>query len=150
LNVSKTKERTITVEISGHSDDCIEVVGDRLTDEFSAYTGPKFLHFSDGSIFQAEYSPDDSGCWRINRIKEGTAKATKTHVGVPDGADEEDDDYSDRWTLKGDLQWVECWNSPEPSHDTLSDMFREGIEVGDRVDNAALLKAYRLVVGHTS
>jgi len=136
----------VKVEIYGSSDDNLYVEGGNLTDQFSAYVGPKFLHFSDGSIFQAEYSPDNSGCWRIELVKAGAATAKRTHTGVSDDAPG-GGDYTDRWTLTGGLSWVECWDAIDgPDYDTLAVMFRDGFHTNAK-DREALLKAYRIVMG---
>lgn len=87
------------IKISGHSDDIVSVEGD-FNEEFSAYdeeTGYVFV--SDGTVLSVTYG-DDGGFWRINRVREGTAKYEKEE------ATDEDDDYSDVVTLTGRIKWV--------------------------------------------
>lgn len=89
-----------TVEISGSSDDLIEVEGDIL-EEFSACDEAKYLAFSDGTVLKIEYT--NGGLWRIVRFREGTSKYEKYFE-----ATDPDDDYSDRVRLEGDIAWVVC------------------------------------------
>lgn len=93
----------MAVTIYGASDDLIEVEGD-VTEEFNAieFGGeqPAYLAFSDGTLLRIEYS--DTGVWRITPIVRGAAGLTI--VQAP--GDEDDDNYSDRATLDGEIRWV--------------------------------------------
>lgn len=87
-----------TITIYGTSDDLIEIEG-AIREEFSALDAENAkLAFGDGTVLSVKY--DDDGCWRINRIIEGTAKYEKMEATDPDG------DYTDRVTLTGDVKWV--------------------------------------------
>lgn len=86
------------VTIYGCSDDLVEVEGD-LAEEFNG--DDVTLVFGDGTHIHAQYQRD--GCWRIDRIKEGTARYAKTFVAV----DSDSDDYSDRVELEGALGSVD-------------------------------------------
>lgn len=101
------------VEIYGHSDDCIEVEGGDLTDEFSAYDCKKFLHFSDGTIIEAEYSPkdDDDYRWRVRPVKIGKGTTIERVDGTYHG--EDDGAKCDRLILSGAFDWVRCYGSAE-------------------------------------
>ncbi len=112
------------VEIYGHSDDCIEVDGGKLTDEFPAYDVAKFLHFSDGTILEVEYSPkdDDNYRWRIKETKlaYGTKLTRKpgTYHGESPGA------KCDKVILDGDIRWVRCYSQAAgPSEDDIERFF---------------------------
>lgn len=88
----------MTVTIYGASDDLIEVEGD-LREEYDGYEDPAVLAFGDGTVVAIQYGVG-GGFWRINRLAEGTATFTKSE------ATDEDDDYTDRVTLTGDLKWM--------------------------------------------
>lgn len=92
------------VEIYGASDDLIEVEGD-IREEFNAlgheWCGDGdggLLAFSDGTILSIAYTND--GFWRIAPIASGSATYEVTQ------ATDENDDYSDRASLTGDIEWV--------------------------------------------
>src|SRR5678815_754231 len=90
-----------TVTVYGASDDLIEVDG-ALREEFNPHERDKgdYLAFSDGTVLSVLYAKD--GCWRINRLVNGSATYEKADAT---GADS--DNYSDRVTLTGDaLTWV--------------------------------------------
>lgn len=86
-----------TVTIYGESDDLIELDGDLYEEISPGYEADTtVLSFSDGTVLTISYV---SGFWRINTIVKGTATLEKV-----EGTDDEDD-YSDRVTLTGDIQW---------------------------------------------
>lgn len=93
-----------TVTVSGASDDLIELEGD-IRDEISPRNeeDPVMLAFSDGTALSVVYDKD--GCWRVNRVAEGTAKIEKVEADVADTAN-----YSDRVTLTGDIRWCVAGN----------------------------------------
>lgn len=92
-----------TITVYGASDDLIEIEGD-IRDEISPNDEePAKLAFSDGTVLSVIY--DDEGCWRVNRIAEGSAKMEKVEAAGPDT-----DNYSDRVTLTGDIKWVVAGN----------------------------------------
>lgn len=88
------------VTIYGASDDLIEVEGD-VEEEFNPppdeATG--ILAFSDGTVLRVEYTND--GIWRVTPLFKGTAT-----ISIVQAASEDDDNYSDRATLEGDVRWV--------------------------------------------
>lgn len=86
-----------SVTIYGASDDLIEVEG-AIREEFTPHESnyADFLAFSDGTVLSVKYG--DEGIWRINRVASGSAHYEKT-----EGVD--DDNYSDRVTLTGDIAW---------------------------------------------
>ena len=88
-----------TLKIYGASDDLIEIDGD-IREEFNHYNedDPFYLAFSDGTALSINYNND--GFWRINRLAIGSAEYSK-HEGA-----DEDGDYSDIVTLKGDIKWA--------------------------------------------
>ena len=92
-----------TVTVYGASDDLIEIEGD-IRDEISPNDEhPAKLAFSDGTVLSVKY--DDDGCWRVNRVAEGSAKMEKVEAEGPDT-----DNYTDRVTLTGDIKWVVAGN----------------------------------------
>jgi hypothetical protein len=112
------------VEIYGHSDDCLEVEGGKLTDEFPAYGKAKFLHFNDGTIIEAEYGPecDEDYRWRIRPVKTGNGTAITRVDGTCHGEDE--GAICDRLILFGDFSSVKCFNTAEgPDADDLETFF---------------------------
>ena len=89
-----------SVEVFGASDDLIEVEG-ALCEEFNALNLEEggLLAFSDGTLLRVIY--DQDGIWRITRLAEGKAEFEKDENPPTD-----DERYSDRVTLTGDLRWV--------------------------------------------
>lgn len=89
-----------TVAIYGVSDDLIEIEGD-LNEEFNPSNEDEgmWLIFGDGSIIDVRY--DEFGIWRVTRPYAGTSFMEKDE----DPGDDENR-YSDRVTLTGDLLWV--------------------------------------------
>lgn len=87
------------VTIYGASDDLIELEGD-IREEFSCYGDDEgnYLAFSDGTVLHIVYN--DEGVWRITPKAKGTAKMEKTEA-----VSSEDDNYTDRVTLTGDVRW---------------------------------------------
>lgn len=88
------------IEISGYSDDLIEIDGD-ISEEFNAYgddEGP-LLAFSDGTVLRITYG--DAGIWRIVPVKTGSGELFITQAPEDDG-----DNYSDKAVLTGDVKWV--------------------------------------------
>lgn len=90
----------MSVTVYGASDDLIEVEGD-VYEEFSWLdSDPTYLGFSNGLVLRIEYS--DSGVWRISPV----VGADLVHiVQCPEG---DEDNYSDRATVEGDVAWVVC------------------------------------------
>ena len=87
------------VTVYGASDDLIEIEGD-IREEFYADSElPSWLAFSDGTVLRIQYM--DDGIWRINRDRSGAAAYSKVEAGSAD-----DDNYSDRVTLAGKIEWV--------------------------------------------
>jgi hypothetical protein len=90
------------VTIYGASDDLIEIEGD-LEEEFYVrnYSGrePVLLAFGDGTLLSIDMDP--FGVWRISCTAHGTAFFEHDE----DPGDDENR-YSDRVTLTGDLRWV--------------------------------------------
>ena len=87
----------MSITIYGASDDLIEIEGD-IREEWSVYDEDG-LHIacSDGTLLSINYT---GGFWRINRIATGTCAYEKVE------ATDEDDDYSDKVTLTGEVRWV--------------------------------------------
>jgi hypothetical protein len=89
-----------TITLYGASDDLICFSGD-LAEEID---DPRMLgatvEFSDGTILKIAFH--DDGVWRIHRQWNGPASYSRTPAVGPD-----DDNYTDRVTLTGDLRWVE-------------------------------------------
>lgn len=91
-----------TIEIYGHSDDIVCVDG-AITEEFYPDlrdNAPCVVAVSDGTLLRVRY--DDDGCWRIVPLAKGSAVYEKTE------ATGSDDEYSDRITLTGQIEWVAC------------------------------------------
>ncbi|BAH38848.1 hypothetical protein GAU_1806 [Gemmatimonas aurantiaca T-27] len=88
------------VTIYGASDDLVEIDG-AISEEWNASDDERnYLAFSDGTVLSIEYG--SKGCWEIRREKEGTAEYSHTPH------DNDQTTYTDRVTLKGDIQWVVC------------------------------------------
>ncbi len=90
----------MSVTISGHSDDLIEVEGD-IREEFGIDydSHGELFAFSDGTIIQVQYSK--VGVWRITPMVKGSGELTIVQAPVDD-----DSNYTDRATLDADIRWV--------------------------------------------
>lgn len=90
----------MSITVYGASDDLIEIEGD-ISEEFNALgeESGSVLAFSDGTLLSVLY--DDNGIWRFNRLRGGSAAYSKDENPPTD-----EDRYSDRVTLDGDVQWV--------------------------------------------
>lgn len=87
------------VVIFGASDDLVEIEGS-LREEFNVNSDESVvLVFGDGTVLTVRY--DMMGVWRIQQTAAGTADF---FMDEDPGDDEER--YSDRVTLTGDLRWV--------------------------------------------
>lgn len=96
---SYQQKKTMKITIYGASDDLIEIEGD-ITEEFDACGDGTYIGCSDGTLLFIDYNRH--GFWRINILSSGTSKITRT-----DGTDE-NNDYSDKVTLEGDIKWLTC------------------------------------------
>jgi hypothetical protein len=88
-----------TVTIYGASDDCIEIEGDIKDEIYANDDASTKLAFSDGTVLSVNYDRD--GLWKVYRLVEGSATMERFEATDPDS-----DEYSDRVTLTGDIQWV--------------------------------------------
>jgi hypothetical protein len=86
------------ITIYGASDDLIEVDGD-ITEEFNPGDDPSLIACSDGTILRVTF--DHNGIWRITPVVHGTAALT-----VAQAPEDDDNNYTDRATLTGDIRWV--------------------------------------------
>ena len=90
-----------TITIYGASDDLVVVEGD-LLEEFSFYPQDdeaRLIGISDGTLLRVRY--DEDGVWRLTLVHQGTAEMEKQEAPADD-----QDNYSDRVTLTGDIEWV--------------------------------------------
>jgi hypothetical protein len=96
----------VEVAVYGASDDLVEIEGD-LNEEFNlAYDSEAMLlAFGDGTVLYVRY--DNNGVWRITQRESGTAAFEKAEAPPDD-----EDNYSDRVTLRGDLRWVVATEQP--------------------------------------
>jgi hypothetical protein len=99
------------VTIYGSSDDLVEVEGD-LSEEFSGQDVT--LVFGDGTKVRAFYHRD--GVWKVS-LESGPAK----QVEYQPATDADDENYSDRLTLEGELVSVDKVYSAEEMRDALVD-----------------------------
>lgn len=98
-----------TVTIYGASDDLIEIEGD-LSEEFSLGSDAGRLALGDGTIL--DFRCDTFGVWRFTRAVKGAG--TAYHHDEDPGDDE--NRYSDRVTLTGDLRWIALLETEAPLH----------------------------------
>lgn len=91
----------MTITIYGYSDDLIVVEGD-IREEFTHRTrrddDDGMIACSNGAVVRIRY--DDSGVWRITPI------SGAEHITVTQAPEDDDDNYSDRATICGDIHWV--------------------------------------------
>ena len=57
------------VEIYGHSDDCIEVDGGLLQEEFYIREEGSFLRFPDGLVVRCTFCAEDNEAWRFRVVR---------------------------------------------------------------------------------
>jgi hypothetical protein len=90
---------TATTTIYGASDDLIEVEGP-VTEEFSYHERwPSFIAFSDGTVVRIAYT--DAGVWRITPVRRGRGT-----LHIEQAPEDDEENYTDRATLIGDVEWV--------------------------------------------
>jgi hypothetical protein len=89
----------MSVTVYGSSDDLIEVVGD-LREEFPWYPadGDAFLGFSNGVVLRVTLGD----VWRITPV------AGAAYVLVEQCPENDEDNYTDRALVSGDVAWVVC------------------------------------------
>lgn len=86
--------------IYGASDDLIEIEGS-VREEFSpSYGDPILVAVSDGTLLRVSYD----GMWTIRRLIAGSADYEHVEASY------EDENYSDRVALTGDIKWITCAN----------------------------------------
>jgi hypothetical protein len=85
----------MSIIISGHSDDLIEIEGD-ITEEF-VLINVDYIALSNGCMFKVVYD----GCWRITPVVLRAGVVWSKTEAVDAG-----DIYSDRVTVEGDISWV--------------------------------------------
>lgn len=92
------------ITVYGGGDDLIEVDGD-IVEEFSHYEAEdrevpgSLLAFSDGTVLRIALTPP--GVWRITPVAVGRAA-----LSIAQAPEDDDDNYSDRATLDGEIAWV--------------------------------------------
>lgn len=88
----------MSVTVYGASDDLIEVEGD-IREEFHWNDClPAYLRFSNGVVLRVSYFD----VWRIEPV------AGAELVQVVQCSEDDEDNYSDRATVSGDVTWVAC------------------------------------------
>ena len=111
--------------ITGSSDDNVCIEGDE-NDQFGFYDRPAFLHFSGGTVVEAEYCPDDYPGWRIKSINVGTgASVTRDPL---DKSASDPDPYWDTVTVEG-AKFIGCYDTASgPSDDWIESWFEQNAE----------------------
>lgn len=87
----------MTVTVTGYGDDLIEVEGS-LRAEFYWPTGPAFLGFSNGVVLRVAFG----SAWHIEPL------AGAGLVQIEQCPEGDEDNYSDKATVAGDVAWVVC------------------------------------------
>jgi hypothetical protein len=95
----------MSVTVYGAGDDCIEIEGE-IVEEFDALGRADdkeggLLAFSDGTVLRIRYA----GVWRIELVVKGSSDFEL--VSCPE---DDEDNYSDRATLNGEIEWVVLGN----------------------------------------
>lgn len=90
----------MTVTVYGASDDLIEIEG-AIREEFTYENEADgdLIALSEGTVLRVRYDRD--GVWRITPVATGQAVVTITPAVSGD-----DDNYSDRAEVAGDVRWV--------------------------------------------
>jgi len=88
----------MTITIYGYSDDLIAVEGD-ISEEFEASGRlPDTITCSNGATMEIFH--DYAGVWRISLLSGADL------VTIDRAPDQDDDNYSDRATVAGDIKWI--------------------------------------------
>jgi hypothetical protein len=87
-----------TVILSGHSDDLVELDGD-IREEWTSYGEQAVVVFSDGTVLEIEFK--NPGVWRITTLASGGAD-----LAIEQAPADDEDNYSDKATLSGDIRWA--------------------------------------------
>lgn len=90
---------TASITIYGSGDDLIEICGDVAEEIYDIKMLGATIELSDGTVLATRFTRE--GVWRIRVDRVGSASCTIEPAVGPD-----DDNYSDRATLTGDLRWV--------------------------------------------
>lgn len=90
----------MSVTVYGSSDDLIEVEG-AIREEFTLHNEEDgdLLAFSNGVVLRVRYS--EAGVWRISPVTGVTMAVT-----IDPAPEHDDDNYSDRAVIDGEVWWV--------------------------------------------
>ena len=127
-----------TIEISGHSDDLVEVKGD-FEEEWTITGGDGFVALSTGDVFRVVF--DEEGFWRVKR---GPKYTCDLQLSLALSTDP--DRYTEVVTVTGPIKWVECWDAWPIKNDEISEKI-DNIGLDD-LTTEKLLAVYRMVAGH--
>jgi hypothetical protein len=113
----KHKEKQVSTRICGHSDDCIEIEGGKLCEEFSL-SDYSYLRFPDGLVIRCTFCDNDEEAWRFRVVK------NPANVNVTESGPNEDRDYE----LTIDATYTLVYHDDSPDGMTpgkLAEMFGE-------------------------
>jgi len=130
-----------TVTIFGIGDDLIEIDGDLGRREFAAFLD-KTLLFSNGCRVRVSYDPEEH-CWRTELLTPMLCSVIKHSL-----CSASNDDDTDRLTIAGDFEWVECWPIGDPNHDDLVEEIAAS-NAWKTLTMQQLLTVWRLLHGHS-
>lgn len=122
--------RDETVVIYGHSDDCVEVEGSVPgCDEYGAYLADDrhVVLLPSCDVIRIRYGVGDRPVWSIDH----EVRSGLLHVDVmraPDGDDP--DPYTDRATVRGNIERVEVWKNWPPADSEIRDLLDQRLQDG--------------------
>jgi hypothetical protein len=80
------KEKQVSTRIYGHSDDCIEIDGGNLREEFGL-SNDSYLRFPDGLVIRCTFCHNEDECWRFRVVR------NPANVRVTESGPDKDQDY---------------------------------------------------------
>lgn len=126
------------VTIYGCSDDLIMCDGAIHDEYYPKHDGTGYLHFNEGSVVKVQF--DKEGVWRVEVVKLGEGTVVVSHEVIGRDMVFEEEDYSDRLTLAGNIKSAACYGSPDGPDDSDLEDFWENFDFSEH-DNAKLLAA---------
>lgn len=132
------------VKIYGASDDLIEIDGEvKGCDEYSPDDDIGYVELSTGDVFKVEYTK--GGTWRVSHLLD----SKKLQVEIEKCPEDDDPDpYTDTATVRGEIAWVDLWNTWPPSMEEVQAKGWHSLENGIPAKHAKAI--YELLNGPRS
>lgn len=94
-------------EVYGHSDDLIEIDGEKVRDETYGGEEPTELLFSDGTVLSIKYGDSEGrGIWKVTAVEKGSL-----FQRIDECEGEDADRYSDTAHFGDGIRWFADWRA---------------------------------------